>query len=124
MLFQLRPFAHAGERLAAKGHGKGAWIPSKLAEAGAIKLGERLPTPNSGAYWKVTAAGLAYIKEHKRRWNWFCRSRQPWEDFMRLRVGHLPPDTCSQVHLSEQCLHLQQLGNCNPNVAANAQLLQ
>ncbi len=98
MPFQPGSFAHAGEQLAAYHYGRGEWIPSKLAGAGAIKLGERLPKPNSGRYWKVTAAGQAYMEDHKRRWAWFCSSRQPWKDFMRLRVGQLPPDTCSQVH--------------------------
>ena len=90
--------AHAGERLAAHHQGGGASLPTKLAEAGAIKLGERLLTPNSGRHWKVTAAGQAYMGEHKWRWNEFVKSGQPWEDFMRLRVSHLLPDMCSQVH--------------------------
>ena len=98
VLFQSGPFDHAGERLAAHHHGGGASLPSKLQEVGAIKLGERLPMPNSGRYWKVTAAGQAYMEEHKRRWAWFGRSRQPWEDFMRLEVRQLPPGTCSLVH--------------------------
>ncbi len=90
------PCAHAGERLAAHHQGGGAWIPSRLAEAGAIKLKESLPTPHSGRYWKVTAAGQAYMEEHKRRWDWFGKSGQPWKDFMRLWVSHLPPpDMCS-----------------------------
>ena len=60
--------------------------------------------PNSGGYWKVTAAGQAYMEEHKRRWTWFEESRQPWKDFMRLEVRHLPPTKCM---LLEQRLHLQ-----------------
>ncbi len=118
-------YVHAGKRLAARHHGKGEWIPSQLVWAGAIEVCERLPMASSGVYWKVTAAGQAYMEEHKRRWTWFDNSRKPWKDFMRLKVRSLHPNCSAKCMLPEGRLHLQQLeACCGPSGAAKALILQ
>ena len=99
MLFQIVAFHHAGELLRVSSSGEGTWIlvgAHALHEAGAIKLGERLPVPNSGGCWKVTAAGQAYMEEHAQRWARFYKSMQPWKDFMQLRCT-----TCLPAHAAK-----------------------